>query len=271
MRRLLLSLAVLCFAACGEEDPAPQAEPEAPVEEPEAPEPEPEPEPDRWPNEACARVVVVAYQGAMAAGDDITRSSDEARSRAEEIRVRVTDGGEDIADVARADSDASSSGPRGGLLGTYTRDGFPAIHEPIRDAVFELSVGDTSDVIEAPYGFVVAQRCRVEKIHSRHILVRYQGARNAEDVTRSQEEARARANELRTQVMADGADFAAIARENSDDGSAEEGGDLGMVGRGLLAPPYEEAVWGLEENAISEVVESDFGYHVIQRLPDVEE
>ena len=79
----------------------------------------------------------------------------------------------------------------------------------------------------------------------------------------------ARATELRAQVMAEGADFAAIARAESEDSSAEEGGDLGMVGRGLLAQPYEEAAWALDENAISDVVQSEFGFHVIQRLPDL--
>ena len=81
MRRLLLSLAVLCFAACGEEDPAPQAEPEAPVEEPEAPEPEPEPEPDRWPNEACARGWQAAAQDGWSGGRIFAASSSNSRVR----------------------------------------------------------------------------------------------------------------------------------------------------------------------------------------------
>ncbi len=262
--RLLLALALLSTACGGEE-----AAPAAPPAEPPAP-PEPEaPPPPAYPNEACARVIVVAWQGATAAGEDVTRSEDEARARAEALRARV-EGGEDIAALARTESDASSSGPRGGLLGTYTRESFPAIHAPIRDAVFDLEVGALSEVIRAPYGYVVARRCPVEKIHTRHILVRHAGARNApDDVTRTEAEARARAEALRAQVLAEGADFAAIARAESEDASAEEGGDLGMVGRGLLAQAYEEAAWALEVNGVSEVVQSDFGFHVIQRLPDL--
>ena len=64
-----------------------------------------------------------------------------------------------------------------------------------------------------------------------------------------------------------GADFAAIAREASEDGSAQRGGDLGEFGRGMMVPPFEEAVFGLQANGVSEVVETDFGFHVIQRLP----
>lgn len=263
MRWLFFIVPVSLLVACGEESTPPLVpEPEAPPEhvaEPPAPE---------YPNEACARVVVVAWGGAMAAGQDITRSEDEARTRAGELRAQI-EGGADIADIARAQSDASSSGPRGGLLGTYTRESFPAIHEPIRDAVFELSVGDLSTVLRAPYGFVVAERCPVEKIHTRHILVRYAGARNAGDVTRSEPEAAARAAELRGRVTAPGADFAAIARADSEDASAEDGGDLGMVGRGLLAQPYEEAAWNLGVGEVSQVVRSEFGFHIIERLADL--
>ena len=265
---LILSLPL---GGCGEDEPA---EPDpAPTEEPEPEEPEatgPTPTAPADPNEACARVIVVAWQGAVAAGDDVTRSEQEARARAEELLDRL-DRGEDMAEMARSESDASSSGPRGGLLGTYTRDDFPEIHAPIRDAVFGLQVHQTSEVVRAPYGYVIARRCPVEKVATRHILIRYAGAENApDDVTRTQEEARELAQELREQLNEEGADFAAMAREHSEDGSAARGGAIGSVGRGLLQPEYEEAAFALEVDGISDVVETRYGYHVIQRLPDEE-
>ncbi len=271
----MLGLAASLTACGGEEtaaDPAPADPPDPPAAEPpsEAAEAAPTPDvPDLYPNEACARVIVVAWQGALAAGDRITRSEDEARARADALRARV-EGGEDLAELARSDSDASSSGPRGGLLGTYTRQSFPSIHEPIRDAIFDLDIGELSSVLRAPYGFVIASRCPVEKIHTRHILVRHVGARNAPaDIDRTLDDARARATALRAQVTADGADFAAIARAESEDSSAAAGGDLGMVGRGLLAPAYEAAAWQLPIDGISDVVQTEFGFHVIQRLADL--
>jgi len=264
--RWMLSLGVLVFlVACGGEEAAPEPVPEPVIEEP-----EPEPEVvDLYPNEACARVIVVAWQGAVAAGDAITRTEEEAETRATELRARV-EGGESIDTLARSESDASSSGPRGGLLGTYTRQSFPPIHAPIRDAVFELSIGELSEVVRAPYGYVIASRCPAEKIHTRHILVRHVGSVGAPAGTeRSIDEARARAEELHGQVTAEGADFAAIARAESEDSSAEQGGDLGMIGRGLLAGPYEAAAWQLEVDGISAVVQTQFGFHVIQRLADL--
>jgi parvulin-like peptidyl-prolyl isomerase len=67
-------------------------------------------------------------------------------------------------------------------------------------------------------------------------------------------------------VTAAGADFAAIAREASEDASAAQGGDLGELGRGAMVPPVDEAVFRLAPNEISGVVESEFGFHVLQRL-----
>ncbi len=126
-------------------------------------------------------------------------------------------------------------------------------------------------MVRAPYGYDVARRCPVEKIHTRHILIRFAGARRAsDDVTRDEAEARAFAEQVRARVTAPGADFAAVAREVSEDGSAERGGDLGMVGRGLLAQSYEEAAWALEVGEVSAVVQSPFGFHLIERLADEE-
>ncbi len=263
--RFSVVVSVLLLAACGgdDEQPAPQAA-ASQAETPAPAAPAPEPPPD----EACARVIVVAWQGAVAASDSITRSEHEARVRAEAIRARL-DAGEDFALIAHSDSDASSTGPRGGLLGTYTHEDWPAVHEPIRDAVFALQVHQTSDILHAPYGWVIARRCEVQKVHTRHILVRYRGARNApDDVTRTRAEARALAEQIRAQVIAPDADFAAIARERSEDGSASEGGDLGSLGRGRLAPEYERAAFALSPGQISSVVETAFGFHIIQRLPD---
>jgi peptidyl-prolyl cis-trans isomerase SurA len=267
--RLLVSAATVLLGAaslaCGSE---PAAAPDPTSTPPPPTAPEPPPEPPTATAEACARVIVVAWQGAAHAADTVTRTQPEARERAEQLLTRL-ESGEDFATLARTESDAASSGPRGGLLGTYTRDDWPAAHAPIADPIFALTVGQTSQVLEAPYGWVVAQRCPVEHVHTRHILVRFAGARNApDDVTRTREEAHARASELLALAQSPGADFAALAREHSEDASAERGGDVGTTGRGRLAPAYEEAAYALAESAIAGPIETEFGFHVIQRLPE---
>ena len=83
---------------------------------------------------------------------------------------------------------------------------------------------------------------------------------------RSKEETLALANDLYQQLV-DGADFAQLASEYSDDpGSAADGGDLGWFGRGKMVAPFEEAAFTLAVDAISQPVESSFGYHIIQVL-----
>lgn len=268
--RLLVLLVALALTTACSSAAEPAAAPEPAPEPAAAPAPEPEPAPvaDTEAAEACARVIVVAWQGAPHAPETVTRTRDEARARAEQLRGRIV-AGEELATLARTESDAGSSGPRGGMLGTYTREDWPEAHAAIRDAVWALPMGTTSEILEAPYGFVVMQRCAVQHLHTRHILVRYAGARNAGDeITRSREEAEARARELLAQAQAPGADFAALAREHSEDGSAERGGDVGSPGLGRLQQPYEEAALALPVNGIAGPVETVYGFHVIQRLPE---
>jgi len=77
--------------------------------------------------------------------------------------------------------------------------------------------------------------------------------------------AEAKAAKLATEAKAAGADFAALAKANSDDtGSKEQGGDLGWVDRGAMVKPFEDAVFAAKAGDIIGPVKTDFGYHVIQ-------
>jgi parvulin-like peptidyl-prolyl isomerase len=253
-------------ALLGCSDPSPAAAP--PPVPPASPPVEAEPAPEAADSDlACARVIVVSWQGATAAADTVTRSEDEARVRAEELLARIETGAARLDEVAREASDAASSGPRGGLLGTYERGEWPAAHEAIAARVFGMRVGEVSEVLHAPYGWVIAERCPVELAHTRHILLRFAGARNAPpEITRTREEARSIIEGYRA-ALASGGDFAALAQENSEDASSERGGDVGTRGRGRMAEAYEAAAFSLAEDQLSEVVETEFGFHVIQRLP----
>ena len=72
--------------------------------------------------------------------------------------------------------------------------------------------------------------------------------------------------EIRRMIIEDGEDFAALAQKFSDDGSARIGGDLGWTKRGKFVPEFEAAAYKLDKNEISPVIESQFGFHVIQML-----
>ena len=78
------------------------------------------------------------------------------------------------------------------------------------------------------------------------------------------EKAQARAEELLVQVRKSPGSFADLAKKNSQDpGSAVQGGDLGFFARGAMVKPFEDAAFALQKGGLSDVVESDFGYHII--------
>ncbi len=109
---------------------------------------------------------------------------------------------------------------------------------------------------------------RPDRIAARHILISYQGlAAIRPKKERNRDEALALAQELLARIQA-GEDFALLARQNSDDASALRGGDLGAFDKGVMVGPFEQAAFALDPRfGLSEVVESEFGFHIIQRYP----
>ena len=116
----------------------------------------------------------------------------------------------------------------------------------------------SDDEIAAYYEENAAQFTTDEEVTARHILI---GAQDADDTAKAA--AKAKAEGLRKELIA-GADFAELAAKNSDCPSKAEGGSLGSFGRGRMVPAFETAAFALATNAISEVVETPFGFHIIQ-------
>ncbi|MEH0165905.1 SurA N-terminal domain-containing protein [Roseateles microcysteis] len=100
-----------------------------------------------------------------------------------------------------------------------------------------------------------------EERRASHILIKADKSASAADRAK----AKARAEELLAQARKAPATFADLARKNSqDEGSAANGGDLDFFGRGAMVKPFEDAAFALKQGEFSDVVESDFGFHVIQ-------
>jgi peptidyl-prolyl cis-trans isomerase D len=100
-----------------------------------------------------------------------------------------------------------------------------------------------------------------EERRASHILVKVDKTAPAEERAK----AKAKAEGLLAQVKKNPASFAELARKNSDDpGSAEKGGELDFFGRDAMTKPFEDAVFALKPGEIGPLVESDFGYHVVQ-------
>lgn len=218
-------------------------------------------------DEACGQIIVVSYRGATAANSAITRTKAEAKTRAVKLLEDAKRG--DFAAIAKTDSDAPSSAPRGGVMGTFKRAEWPELHAALKQPIFKLREGEIAATpIDAPYGYVILRRCKLEKAHGRHLLIRYAGAKNAKpEITRSREQARALAQKLLGEIHSS-QEFVKVIESNSEDSSRDRGGDIGSVGRGRLAPAFETALFGMKVGERSGVVETEFGFHIIERLPD---
>ncbi len=111
----------------------------------------------------------------------------------------------------------------------------------------------------------VARLAGLEERRASHILINADKAAPASE----RDKARAKAQELLAALKQNPNQFAELARKNSQDsGSASKGGDLDFFGRGAMVKPFEEVAFALKKGEISDVVETEFGFHII-RLTDI--
>ena len=115
--------------------------------------------------------------------------------------------------------------------------------------------------IEAWYKTNEVRYKRPEERQASHILIRADKGAPEAEVKAAQEKAAG----ILAQLKAAPGDFAKLAKEHSQDpGSAAQGGDLGFFGRGMMVKPFEDATFALKEGELSDVVRSDFGFHIIK-------
>lgn len=184
------------------------------------------------------------------------------QAKAQRVRERARTG-EDFGALVREFSDAPGGAATGGQMGLRSAERYPQL---FLDTTRNLRAGDVSPVVRSGAGFhvlkVVERRqgglpgADVVQSNVRHILLRL-GPQMTE------QQARARLTELRRRIEG-GADFATLARENSQDGSARNGGDLGWANPGLFVPEFENAVNELRPGQMAGPITTRFGVHLIQ-------
>lgn len=182
------------------------------------------------------------------------------RSKAEQA-LKQLQGGTDFAQVSASFSDAPNA-LEGGKLGWKTSTQIPTL---FNDALKTMQPGQLSPILRSSNGFHILKMINrrggssplmVDQTHARHILIKL-----SEIVSES--DARLRMDRIKERLD-NGADFAEIARQNSEDGSANNGGDLGWVNPGDTVPEFEKAMSELKPGQISEPVRTPFGWHIIQ-------
>ena len=127
------------------------------------------------------------------------------------------------------------------------------------ESTIDPLISVTPEEVEAYYNENPQMFQQPEQIHARHILIKTDA--DATDVTKAAAQAKAVA--ARKRALA-GEDFATLAIELSEGPSAPQGGDLGFFGRQQMVAPFADAAFALEVGQVSEVVETQFGYHVIK-------
>lgn len=119
----------------------------------------------------------------------------------------------------------------------------------------------SDDDIKSYYNQNAKRYSTEEQRRASHILIAVKKDASAAE----QASAKTKAEALLAQVRKDPSSFAKVAKENSQDpGSAEVGGDLGFFGKNAMVKPFEDAAFQLKQDQISDLVKSDFGYHIIK-------
>jgi peptidyl-prolyl cis-trans isomerase SurA len=184
------------------------------------------------------------------------------RGRAERALGQIKNGN-DFRQIAAAVSDAPD-GVQGGLMGWREFVQLPTI---FADAVKSLKPGEVSGVLRSAAGFHIVRVndrrgqtdvAMVTQTRSRHILIK-----TSELV--SENDAKDRIVKLQERIE-NKADFAELARLQSEDASASRGGDLGWLSPGDTVPEFEKAMDALKPGQVSGPVRSPFGWHLIQVL-----
>ena len=186
-----------------------------------------------------------------------------AWNKARALKERIA-AGDDFAAIARSrgGSDDPSVKDNGGDLGWFSA--FMMVYS-FEDACYKASVGDLIGPIRTRFGYhiieVTGRRAARGEVRVAHIMIRPDNNKGGA------EEAKSKINALAAE-LASGANFAELARQHSDDQSSRtKGGELPQFGTGRMVEPFEEAAFALTtDGAISNPVETQYGWHLIQRL-----
>ncbi len=203
-----------------------------------------------------AQILIAVPETASPA--EVQTLQERANSAAQRARA-----GEDFAVLARTLSQ-SADRATGGLMGLRSAERYPSLFV---EATQPLKVGAIAGPVRSGAGFHIlklvekkqsaAPGMAVVQSRARHILLRL-------SPQMGESAARTRLADLRRRITAGQIDFATAARENSQDGSAKEGGDLGWANPGQFVPEFEEVMNQLAPGQVSEPLVSRFGVHLIE-------
>lgn len=260
--------AAVLLIACGSstpDEPVPDAPPApvTPVEVVPAPS-VPVPVPERLvpSGSYAASHILIDYAGAH--GSTSERTKEQAQALAESLHEQAV-GGADFAQLAAEHSAAPDAG-RGGQIGVF-RAG--TMMPEFESATAQVQPSEVAPLAETAYGFHIIRRDAVVEGTFRHMVVAFDGAQKRDGTTVSglgRDRTAARALLLAAQArLAGGEPWNAVVADVSEDNLAPYGGDLGTVTPGQMVPAFEDAAFALQPGERSDVVETPYGLHLIER------
>ena len=185
-----------------------------------------------------------------------------AKAKADKV-VKTLRSGSDFSSTALAVSDGQNA-LEGGDLGWRKAGEIPTL---FTETISKMKVDDISDPIRSPSGFHIitiveekgGKTHLVTQTNARHILIKT-------SIINDNERVILRLKQIRSRII-NGEDFATMAKAYSEDtSSASRGGDLGWTKPGTMVQPFEQAMDKLQLGEISDVVQTNFGYHIIEVL-----
>ena len=215
-------------------------------------------------DEAAVAHILIAHVESDPPIEGVTRTRSEARELALRIGVIASVNDADFAALAREYSDDPRAERTGGFLGIIPRGSAPLSFQV---PLFNLEPGQIHPAAETAQGFHVIKRLPIRRVEARHILITWEGSEaTAVHASRTRNQALLLAEEVLAECRREGADFCELTARYSDDtGSRFECGSVGIVEQGMTAPAFEHALFRLRSGEISDIVETPFGFHIIQR------
>jgi peptidyl-prolyl cis-trans isomerase SurA len=169
--------------------------------------------------------------------------------------------GEKWEDLAMQYSSDPSKQRNHGHYGYISAGMFPYSFE---NEVFNTPVGEVSKPFKTPYGIHMIRVNKTRErndVHAKHILKLF-----PREATEEQKAVCKQQIDSIYALLKAGADFEELAKAESQDGSARNGGDLGWFGRGRMVQPFEDVAFNLADGEISEPFETQFGYHIMKKV-----
>jgi protein-export membrane protein SecD len=188
------------------------------------------------------------------------------KKKANEALKKARVAGADFAALAKEYSEDEATKSVGGDLGFLTKEG---VYADLYTQAAKLRIGQISNLIETDAEINIIKLVDTQdakEVKANHLLICWSGAQScASDL--SKEDAKKKIDELKAQATKD--NFVQLVKDNSSEpGAASSGGDLGWFGKGMMVKPFEDVAFAMKVGEISDVVETQFGYHLLYKTDE---